>query len=122
MLLRGAPPCYSARTADDQGAKLLDYPRVRDAIQAEMRATAIATKVTKAFLVRQTLEIVGEARAGGARNVALRGLELLAKMGGHIVDKCDIRVITSWEDLSDDELRALAGPEPPGDDSAKGQS
>jgi hypothetical protein len=87
-----------------------------------MRATAIATKVTKAFLVQETLEIVREARAAGARNVALRGLELLAKMGGHIVDKRDIRVITSWQDLSDEELRALAGPEPPGDDSAKGQS
>jgi hypothetical protein len=58
----------------------------------------------------------------GARNAALRGLELLAKMGGHIVDKRDVRVVTSWEDLSDDELRALAGPAPPGDGSAKGQS
>ena len=88
-----------------------------------MRATAIATKVTKAFLVQETLEIVREARAAGARNAALRGLELLAKMGGHIVDKRDIRVITSWEDLSDGELRALARPEPPpGDDSAQGQS
>ena len=58
----------------------------------------------------------------GARNAALRGLELLAKIGGHIVEKRDVRVVTSWDDLSDDELRALAGPEPPGDDSAKGQS
>jgi len=43
-------------------------------------------------------------------------------MGGHIVEKRAIRVVTSWEDLSDAELRALAGPAPPGDDSAKGQS
>jgi hypothetical protein len=55
--------------------------------------------------------------------LALRGLELIAKIGGHIVAKRDIRVVQSWDDLSDDELRALAGPEPPpGDDSANGQS
>lgn len=105
---------YSARSADAISSQLLANPKVRDAIQAEMRATAIATKVTKAFLVQETLEVGREAWAAGARNAAPRGLELLTKMGGHMVAKRDIRVVQSWDDLSDGELRALVGPEPPG--------
>ena len=41
----------------------------------------------------------------------------LAKLHGHIVEKKDVRVIKSLEDLSEAELQALAGVVPTGDDA-----
>jgi hypothetical protein len=37
--------------------------------------------------------------------------ELLAKLTGHLVERRDLRVIRSIEDLSEEELQVLAGME-----------
>jgi hypothetical protein len=87
---------------------------------APINSAPASSTVTKQLITEGVAALIRSCLADGSRGVALRGYELLAKMGGHIVDKRDVRVVTSWEDLSDDELRALAGPAPPGDDSAKG--
>jgi hypothetical protein len=90
---------------------------------APINSVPASSTVTKQFNTEGVVALIRSCLADGSRGVALRGYELLAKIGGHIVAKRDIRVVQSWDDLSDDELRALAGAEPPpGDDSANGQS
>jgi hypothetical protein len=105
---------YAPANAAIQGNILLDKPHVRDAVQRQMDAVVAVSAITKQTLARVTWELVQECRRDRQRNAAFRGIELLAKMHGYIIEKRDIRVVKSWEDLSDEELKALAGPvEPP---------
>jgi hypothetical protein len=61
-----------------------------------------------------TSNILLKAKANGAWAAARGANELLAKLTGHLVEKCDMRVIRGFEDLSDEELRALASEEAQG--------
>jgi hypothetical protein len=50
-----------------------------------------------------------KAKANGAWAAARGANELLAKLTGHLVERRDLRVIRSIEDLTNDELQVLAG-------------
>jgi hypothetical protein len=50
-----------------------------------------------------------KAKANGAWAAARGANELLAKLTGHLVERRDLRVIRSIEDLSEEELQLLAG-------------
>jgi hypothetical protein len=58
-----------------------------------------------------------KAKANGAWAAARGANELLAKLTGHLVERRDLRVIRSFEDLSEEELLMLAGLEKGGDAS-----
>ena len=66
-------------------------------------------KITKDYLIEQANDIMLKAKANGAWAAARGANELLAKLTGHLVERRDLRVIRSIEDLSEEELLLLAG-------------
>lgn len=98
---------YSPRTANVQAAELLTKPDIRAAVEAGKKAKVAETGVTKARVVAMALEGTQMAKEMQSASAFLRGVELLAKLHGHIVERRDTRVIKSIEDLTEDELAAL---------------
>lgn len=98
---------YSPRTANEQAARLLADISIRAAVEAGQKAKVAETGVTKARVVAMALEGTQMAKEMQSASAFLRGVELLAKLHGHIVERRDTRVIKSIEDLTEDELAAL---------------
>jgi phage terminase small subunit len=98
---------YAPGSAKQQGHRLLTDDDVSAAIAAGMQAKAQQTGITKAKVVAMALDGAERALASGNHNAYLRGVELLAKLHGHIVERRDVRVIRGLDDLTDDELAAL---------------
>jgi phage terminase small subunit len=107
---------YSRRTAYAIGSENMSKPEIRAALQAAQASVTTKTKITKDYLVEQANDIMLKAKANGAWAAARGANELLAKLTGHLVERRDLRVIRSFEDLSDEELQLLAG----GEEEAQG--
>ena len=100
---------YSKATAGAIGAENLTKPEIIAAVEAGKARLGERTGITKAWLAG---EIAAGFRAAAAeRHYAGMGRlgELLGKLHGFIVEKRDVRVIRSIEDLTDAELEAIAG-------------
>jgi phage terminase small subunit len=100
---------YSPRTAYAIGSENLAKPEIKAALQAGQAAVTTKAKITRDYLIEQANDIMLKAKANGAWAAARSANELLAKLTGHLVERRDLRVIRSFEDLSDDELQVLAG-------------
>jgi phage terminase small subunit len=88
-------------------SKLLGDARIQRMIQAEKEKLVERTGITKAWLVEKLkASFIEAAEAKSFAGTARLG-ELLAKMHGMIIERRDIRQVTSWDDLSDHELEAL---------------
>jgi phage terminase small subunit len=100
---------YSRKTAYAIGSENLTKPEVKAALQAAQASVTTKTKITKDYLVEQANDIMLKAKANGAWAAARGANELLAKLTGHLVERRDLRVIRSFEDLTEEELQQLAG-------------
>jgi phage terminase small subunit len=100
---------YSRRTAYAIGSENMSKPEIRAALQAARAVVTTKVKITKDYLIEQANDIMLKAKANGAWAAARGANELLAKLTGHLVERRDLRVIRSIEDLSEEELRVLAG-------------
>lgn len=99
---------YSKQTARAIASEMLTKPYIATAIETGLRDEASRVKVTKEWIT-ETIT-VGLVAATKERNYPGMGRlgELLSKLGGHITEKRDVRFIRRVEDLSDEELAALA--------------
>jgi hypothetical protein len=102
---------YSRKTAYAIGSENLSKPEVRAALQVAQASVTTMAKVTKDYLIEQANDIMLKAKVNGAWAAARGANELLAKLTGHLVERRDLRVIRSIEDLSEEELQVLAGME-----------
>jgi phage terminase small subunit len=102
---------YSRKTAYAIGSENLSKPEVKGALQAAQAAVTAKVKITKDYLIEQANDIMLKAKANGAWAAARGANELLAKLTGHLVERRDLRVIRSIEDLSEEEVMVLAGME-----------
>jgi phage terminase small subunit len=100
---------YSPKTAYAIGSENLRKPEVKAALQAKQAEVTTKAKITREYLIDQANDIMLKAKANGAWAAARGANELLAKLTGHLVEKRDLRVIRSLEDLTDEELSALVG-------------
>ncbi len=99
---------YSPKTASAIGAENLTKPAVAAAIREAQAKLEAKTEITKAYVVKHTVEILHGAMTDRAWAAARGAADLLARLHGHIVERKDVRVIRSIEDLSDEEVAALA--------------
>jgi hypothetical protein len=63
--------------------------------------------------VQRLVGVADRAQTAGALQAERAAFDSLAKLNGLIVERKDVRQVRSWEDLSDDELRAMANEPPP---------
>jgi phage terminase small subunit len=108
---------YSRKTAYAIGSENLRKPEIKAALQAAHAVVTTKVKITKDYLIEQANDIMLKAKANRAWAAARGANELLAKLTGHLVERRDLRVIRSFEDLSEEELQVLAGV---ADDEAQG--
>jgi phage terminase small subunit len=99
---------YSAKTAEQQGYQLLQHPSVQATVEAGMKAKSAETRITRDWIVRRAVAALDAATAARAHSAVTRNIELLAKLHGHMVERRDVRKVTAWADLTDEELAALA--------------
>ncbi len=78
------------------------------AIEANQKRLETRTEVTKELVVRETLATYQRARELDMLAPARAALELLARLHGHIIERKDVMMIPKIEDLSDEEVAALA--------------
>ena len=107
---------YSRKTAYAIGSENLRKPEIKAALQAAHAVVSTKAKITRDYLIEQANDIMLKAKVNGAWAAARGANELLAKLTGHLVERRDLRVIRSIEDLSDEELQLLAG----GEEEAQG--
>ena len=98
---------YAKKTAAQIGSTLLRNVKVSALVQASRAKLTENTKFTKVSLVEGLVESFKDAREAKHYSGLARIGELLAKLHGMIVERRDVRLIRSIEDLSDDELAAL---------------
>jgi phage terminase small subunit len=98
---------YSKANADKIGPALLGNSRVSVAIAFGLKAKSAETKITKTWVVQRAVAAVDAATDAQAHSAVLRGIELLAKLHGHLIERRDVRSVRSWADLTDEELEAL---------------
>lgn len=110
---------YNTQSSDSvvfkEGRKLLDHPLISPQVaalraqgQKVTEAAIAAVAVTKEWLVAELSMAFQEARAAkNSAGVARLG-ELMARMHGMIIERKDVRRVTAWADLSDEELQILA--------------
>lgn len=98
---------YSEKTAAAIGNENLRKPQIAEAIEEAMAIKAAATGFNKVRVVEMALAATESAKQAGNHAAWLRGVELLAKLHGHIVERRDTRQVRSFEDLTDDDLAAL---------------
>lgn len=98
---------YSLRTAEQQGCRLLTNVKVAQAIDAGQRVKVIETNVTKQRLVEIAMTATQVAIDTKDIRTVLRGVDLLARLHGHLITRTDVRVIRSLHDLTDEELDAV---------------
>ena len=99
---------YSPSTAYSIGSENLRKPEIKAALQAAQAAAITDIRITKDYLIGQANDIMLKAKANGAWSAAKGANELLAKLTGHIIERRDMRVIRSVQDLTDEELATLA--------------
>ena len=99
---------YSRSTAYSIGSENLRKPEIKAALQAAQAAAITDIRITKDYLIGQANDIMLKAKANGAWSAAKGANELLAKLTGHIIERRDMRVIRSVQDLTDEELATLA--------------
>ena len=102
---------YDAKRANDFGARLLKNETIRKAI-ADVKAEDEAfnenrPRITKAELVKTAMICLRGAKTDRKWDSCRGLIETVGKLEGLMVEKKEIRRITSIEDLSDDELNAL---------------
>ena len=113
----------SGKSSEQQACRLLKHPKIAAVIaeaDAKIRAAldkqAIELGITKERLSRElaSMAFAPELRAGqdgdGKRirpQDKLKALDLLARLHGHIVEKREVKRISGFADLSDEELKAL---------------
>jgi phage terminase small subunit len=110
---------YSPSTAYSIGSENLRKPEIKAALQAAQAAAITDIKITKNYLIEHANDIMLKAKANGAWSAAKGANELLAKLTGHIIERRDMRVIRSVQDLTDEELAAVAATALPEIDAAK---
>ena len=89
--------------------QLLGAPAQRSEVAPPPRRKSKALMgVTKEHLVERILNTVDRADEADAPGVSLRGVELLAKLTGTLIERRETRQVKDWSDLSDEEVRALA--------------
>ena|ERR1039458_1721467 len=98
---------YSPRTANEQAAQLLAKLSIREAVSAGKAKLTEQTAITKAWVVKEAVETYRHARGLDQPAAARGNLELIARLHGYIVERKDVRKITSFQDLTDEELAAL---------------
>ena len=105
---------YSVKQAGKTGYELLAKPQIRGLIEEASRRHELAafdhTKLTRLDVVKMALEGVEGAKRDADWNAYQKGVDLIARLHGYIVDRKQVRVVRGVEDLTDEELRALAGP------------
>ena len=80
---------YSARTANEQGARLSANVSVSSAIQAALEARAKEIGRTARDVLKDIQDVTRAARDAGDTRAALKGLELEGKHLGMFVDRVD---------------------------------
>ena len=80
---------YSARTANEQGARLLANVSVQEAIQAAKAKRAKKIAVSAEDVLRGVIEVTMLAREEGDLKTALKGYELQGKLIGMWRDKVE---------------------------------
>lgn len=113
---------YSARTAEQQGSRLLSNAKVQAAIQEEMAKRSAKVELSAEWVLTRLRENADRAmqatevfdRKGNPTgeyvydgSVANRALELIGKHVGMFVDRSETK-LTLMADLSDAELEAQA--------------
>lgn len=104
---------YSPEAARVTGHNLLQNPKVQMEILKRTQAIAMASAVTKEFVLVELAEIIEEMRASDFpdRNIQLKALDMIAKLSGFYqpdlmvniqnnVDKINIQIIRPGEDES----------------------
>jgi phage terminase small subunit len=104
---------YSPSTAYAIGSENLKKPEIKAALEAAQAAAVTNIQITKDYLIEQANDIMLKAKASGAWSAAKGANELLAKLTGQIVERRDLRVIRSIDDLTEEELRAIVERGPP---------
>lgn len=67
-----------------------------------------AKDASKEWLIVEAMMTYSAASRAGQHSAAKQALELAAKLGGHLVERRDVRVVRTIEDLTDEELEALS--------------
>ena len=98
---------YSEKASAQAGSYLLRVPKVAALIQERREKLTETTQFTKATLVEGLVTLFRGATIARNYHGAARVGELLAKLHGMIIERRDVRVIRSIEDLTDEELAAL---------------
>lgn len=65
--------------------------------------------LSKRWLLEQSMRTYAEATRSGQPGAAKNALELIGKLTGILVERKELRIIRSVEDLSDEELAAITG-------------
>lgn len=101
---------YSARTAEQQGSRLLGNVEVAAAVRAGRAKLSDQTTYTKVQFVEKLIGSLNSASAKEHYAGVGRLGELLSRLNGWIVEPPrTMRVIRSVEDLTEAELIALSG-------------
>jgi phage terminase small subunit len=95
---------YSAKTAEQQGPRLLGYAGIRDLIEASRKKQQERLERTADDIVRDIREIAAQARRSGDLRNALKGLELEGKRLGMFESRVrlggdvSIRIVSEFPD------------------------
>ena len=89
---------YSARTANEQGARLLANASIAAAVQEAKDKRAAETGIDAAWVLKETKEVYLAARASDKLSAALRAIELAGK---HVGVQAFKDVTKTEHDLSD---------------------
>lgn len=109
---------YAAHTADRQASRLLTKAEVRAAVTAGKTKLAAVTAITKAWVVDELVATYRAAREANKPEAATSALTLMARMHGYIVEPTrNVRIIRRWEDMTDEEVAALADGERAGEET-----
>ena len=100
---------YSAASAAKTAFELLQRPQIQDAVTAMLSARTESARVSKEWLIDKTKEVLTATVGTKSHNATLRGIELLAKLTGNLIERRETRRVTNWADLTDEEVRNLAG-------------
>ncbi len=81
---------YSAKTANEQGSRLLTNVSVQKLIQEHMNKRSERTEITAEYVLTGIKRVTESAEADGRRSEALKGFELMAKHLMLFTDKTEI--------------------------------
>lgn len=112
-----------------EGTRLLKHPlivphvlKLQETRNRNISETVERIGVTKEWLVQELAGAFRKAIAAENTSGIGRIGELLARMHGMIIERKDVRRVTAWADLSDEELQILAQSAPLTGDGGKGKT